>query len=185
MERYTLLLIIPIVAVTAALATGAGVGSKRTEAAKAKPSLPVYDPKAGKVPSPCYAVYTPALPTREITGTRHHIHMRTNSASGHLGLRDMPVSFDTQRYAPGGYQEPAGHPGRWQTLYVLEGEGEVRIGSAIYKLYPGTWFYVPAGEIHAARNTGKGDLVMLYVGGGDHHGPRRERGAAKPPSPKT
>lgn len=143
-----------------------------------KQSFPVYDPKTGNVPSPCYAVYTPAIPTHEIKGTRHHIHMKTNSASRHLGLRNMPVSFDTQRYAPGGYQEPARHPGTWQTLYVLEGEGEVRIGDAIYKLYPGTWFYVPVGEIHAARNTGKGDLVMLYVGGGTGARPPRPSQAA-------
>lgn len=146
-------------------AAATGPGSKPDPSGTGEGSLPVYDPKTGHVPSPCYAIHTPSLPMRDVTGTPHHIGMKTDAASDRLGLEGMPISFDTQRYAPGGYQEPQGHPERWQFLYVVEGEGEFRIGDAIYKISPGSCCFIPSGVVHAARNTGKGDLVMLFVGG--------------------
>jgi oxalate decarboxylase/phosphoglucose isomerase-like protein (cupin superfamily) len=142
---------------------------------ESKPSLPVFDPKTGKLPSPCCAVYTPALPMREVTGTPHHHHMKTNSAVEYLGLKNLPIYFDTQRYSPGGYQEPKGHPGTWHLLYVLEGQGEFLIGDVVYKICPGTWCYIPEGAVHAARNTGKGDLVLLFVGRADAASKREEK----------
>ena len=57
------------------------------------------------------------------------------------------------------------HPGD-EISYVLDGEGELLIdGEAPRKLKAGDAFVIPAGKIHAAKNTGKVPmrLVGVYV----------------------
>ncbi len=55
------------------------------------------------------------------------------------------------------------HPGD-EISYVLEGEGELLVdGEAPRRLRPGDAFVVPAGRVHAARNTGTVTMRLLGV----------------------
>lgn len=67
--------------------------------------------------------------------------------------------------APGAVAARHTHPGD-EISYVLEGEGELLVdGQAPRKLRAGDAFVVPAGQVHAARNTGPAGmrLVGVYV----------------------
>ncbi len=53
-----------------------------------------------------------------------------------------------------------------EALYVLAGEGEIRVGDCVIEARPGTAVYVPPGTPHARRCTGAAPLRTLFA-----HGP--------------
>lgn len=53
------------------------------------------------------------------------------------------------------------HPGAEETLYVLEGVGEIRIEAATHAVGPGQAAFVPDGAEHSYVNTGEGPLVVV------------------------
>jgi mannose-6-phosphate isomerase-like protein (cupin superfamily) len=58
------------------------------------------------------------------------------------------------------------HPHRHaqsEIYYVLSGEGIVHIAGDEHTLRAGTSVFIPGGEWHGARNTGREPLRMLYV----------------------
>ena len=52
-----------------------------------------------------------------------------------------------------------------EALYILSGEGEVKIGDAVYPARPGTALYVPPHTAHASRRTGEASLKLVYTHG--------------------
>ena len=52
-----------------------------------------------------------------------------------------------------------------EALYVLSGEGEVKIGDAVYPVRPGTALYVPPHTPHAARRVGDAPVRLVYAHG--------------------
>jgi mannose-6-phosphate isomerase-like protein (cupin superfamily) len=52
-----------------------------------------------------------------------------------------------------------------EALYILSGEGEVRIGSDIFQAHPGMAFYVPPQTPHATRRTGECPVRLIYAHG--------------------
>lgn len=52
-----------------------------------------------------------------------------------------------------------------EALFILSGEGEIRIGDEIHKAQPGSAFYIPAHIQHAARRTGELPLRLVYTHG--------------------
>jgi mannose-6-phosphate isomerase-like protein (cupin superfamily) len=52
-----------------------------------------------------------------------------------------------------------------EALYVLSGEGEVKIGDVVHTVVPGTALYVPPHTAHCARSTGDVPLRLVYAHG--------------------
>jgi quercetin dioxygenase-like cupin family protein len=62
---------------------------------------------------------------------------------------------------PGQSQPPHRHAGRDKFYYVVEGEGEFRIGHELRRLGPGGLAWAPADTDHAVANVGQARLTML------------------------
>jgi len=52
-----------------------------------------------------------------------------------------------------------------EALYVIGGEGEVKIGEEIYPVRPGAALYVPPHTPHATRRTGDAPVRLVYTHG--------------------
>ncbi len=50
-----------------------------------------------------------------------------------------------------------------ELYYILEGSGEMHIGSRSAPVHPGQIVLIPRGRSQYIRNTGKGDLVFLCI----------------------
>lgn len=55
------------------------------------------------------------------------------------------------------------HPGQDKLYYVLEGEGDVRLGGETTRVRPGDLALAKAGEPHGLANPGPGRLVVMVV----------------------
>ncbi len=76
------------------------------------------------------------------------------------GVRDMDVTVT--RVERGG--EFAVHTDPYHHIfYFFQGEGEVRLGEDVYPAEPQTIVEVPAGEVHAYRNTGDTEMILLTL----------------------
>jgi quercetin dioxygenase-like cupin family protein len=76
------------------------------------------------------------------------------------GTKDIDVTVT--RVEPGGefslHRDPYHH-----VLYVFQGHGEVRFGEDVHPIGPGTIVEVPAGEVHAYRNKGDKEMILLTI----------------------
>jgi len=63
-------------------------------------------------------------------------------------------------FQPGATVPKHTHPGE-EVGYILEGELELDLAGKVQKLKTGDAFFVPAGTVHAAKNTGKGPALVL------------------------
>lgn len=55
-----------------------------------------------------------------------------------------------------------------EQVTLLEGEGEVEIGGEITPLVPYDSTYIPAGRVHAFRNTGDAPMRILWIYSSNH-----------------
>ncbi len=82
-------------------------------------------------------------------------------------------SMDIVRVAQGGYSpehiDPDNH-----AFYILSGEAEIDIADASHRVSPGAVVRIPRGVVHALRNAGEGELVLLTI-----YDPPRVRGPRK------
>jgi quercetin dioxygenase-like cupin family protein len=76
------------------------------------------------------------------------------------GTKDVDVSVT--KVEPGGefslHVDPYHH-----VYYIFQGKGEVRVGEDVYPVGPETVVQVPAGEVHAYRNTGGTEMILLTL----------------------
>lgn len=78
-----------------------------------------------------------------------------------VGVFDEPQLFvDVYCLEPGQEQTVHDHEGAAKVYYVLEGEGEFRIGDETAKFGPGHAVLARAGELHGVR-AGEGRLVLM------------------------
>lgn len=63
--------------------------------------------------------------------------------------------------APGQATAAHYHPRTEEFYYVLAGTGEMRVQEDVAQVGPGDAILIPAGAVHALRNTGSGDLKIL------------------------
>lgn len=62
----------------------------------------------------------------------------------------------------GGFIRDHQHP--WEhELFVIEGEGEIRIGDKVYRVKPGDAIFIPENVVHSYRNVGKGVWRFICV----------------------
>jgi mannose-6-phosphate isomerase-like protein (cupin superfamily) len=62
------------------------------------------------------------------------------------------------------FGEPQVHADQ-EAVFVVSGEGEMRVGEQIVRLTPGTAVYVPPGTAHGARRTTDEPVMAVYTHG--------------------
>ncbi|MGD9498109.1 MAG: cupin domain-containing protein [Armatimonadota bacterium] len=62
------------------------------------------------------------------------------------------------------FGEPQVHEDQ-EGLYVISGEGELRVGEEVVALRPGTAVYVPPGTAHGGRRTTGEPVMVVYTHG--------------------
>ncbi len=67
------------------------------------------------------------------------------------------------RITCGAQVPPHTHERSAETFYVLSGEGAFFVGDKWVPCHEGSCAYAKAGTVHGAKNTGKGDLLLLAI----------------------
>ncbi len=77
---------------------------------------------------------------------------------------DDTITFFVARLIEGAEVKPPFHKTHNETVYVIKGTGRMssRDGKVV-KVSPGTIHFNPMTEVHATKNTGTGDLVILSI----------------------
>lgn len=66
-------------------------------------------------------------------------------------------------FEPGQEHAPHTHAGQDKLYVVLEGEGEVTVGTESQHVATGDAAFAPSGMLHSIRNTGAARLVVIAV----------------------
>jgi quercetin dioxygenase-like cupin family protein len=66
-------------------------------------------------------------------------------------------------FEPGQEHAPHAHAGQDKLYVVLEGEGEVQVGTETRIVSIGDAAFAPSGVLHSIRNTGSARLVVIAV----------------------
>jgi quercetin dioxygenase-like cupin family protein len=64
---------------------------------------------------------------------------------------------------PGGSSPLHTHPNRFESFYVLEGRGVVKVGDEVIDAVPGTAIYIKPDVVHCVENHGTEPFVYLFV----------------------
>jgi mannose-6-phosphate isomerase-like protein (cupin superfamily) len=91
-------------------------------------------------------------------------HKRLSLRIGfHVGITKRSAQVATMILAPGGQEggPENSHRGADQWLYVIEGTGQARVNGRRIPLAAGTLVLIERGDVHAVRNTGRGQLKTL------------------------
>ena len=70
-------------------------------------------------------------------------------------------SLAESRLPPGASTTPHYHPRAEEIYYILEGQGQMRIGREASSVGRGDAIAIPPGEIHQIMNTGRETLLFL------------------------
>ena len=73
------------------------------------------------------------------------------------------LTIDVHRYQEGGFSVTNVHGHCEQGYFIMDGEGEVNVGNETYKVTKGSYVFIPRNAPHSLRNTGKGELVLLFM----------------------
>jgi mannose-6-phosphate isomerase-like protein (cupin superfamily) len=99
----------------------------------------------------------------DIAGTVYPAGRRTRVLVGeNAPLRADGFCMGQVTVFPGG-QVPAHEHAQEEVYYVTGGEGEIEIAGATESIREGEAVYVPSGQVHNLRNTGKRDMTFLFV----------------------
>jgi mannose-6-phosphate isomerase-like protein (cupin superfamily) len=79
---------------------------------------------------------------------------RTNSSATHQSLAEATL-------LPGSATDAHVHPNTEEFYYILQGSGDMTVGSARRQVGPGDGILIPPGARHTIRNDGKEPLVFL------------------------
>ena len=52
-----------------------------------------------------------------------------------------------------------------EAVYIISGEGEIKLGEKVYPIRPGSAAYIPRGTPHATRRTGEEPVKVVYTHG--------------------
>ncbi|MGF1671645.1 MAG: dimethylsulfonioproprionate lyase family protein [Balneolaceae bacterium] len=88
-----------------------------------------------------------------------------NIAGGISGIQAENFSMGYVILEPEGGQVPWHNHEQEEVYFILEGAGEMCIGTEIKKLTSGQAVYIPSNEFHQLTNTGKKELKMIYCYG--------------------
>src|SRR5919198_3832943 len=110
---------------------------------------------AGVSGPPGYVVAESAVDERRDDGDTASVRTTIDSSSGCERLVQRVI-----RFAPG-RSRPRRLGGRQEVLFVVSGEGAIRIGGETHGLEPLTGVYVAAGEEYEVDADGPDELVLI------------------------
>jgi mannose-6-phosphate isomerase-like protein (cupin superfamily) len=102
----------------------------------------------------------------KIEGRRYPARRRTQNLVG--GLSPISTKSFCMGYValdPNGGQVPWHNQEQEEIYFILEGEGEMCLGSERKTVRAGQAVYIPPGEFHQLTNTGDTKMVMIYCYG--------------------
>ena len=67
------------------------------------------------------------------------------------------------RFTPGVEVKPHFHKTHSETVYVIEGNGQMVIDGNVVEIKPGTVHFNGAGKVHSVKNTGSWDLIVIQI----------------------
>jgi mannose-6-phosphate isomerase-like protein (cupin superfamily) len=76
---------------------------------------------------------------------------------------DETASVFVGRFTPGVEVKPHFHKNHSETIYVIEGSGQMVIGGNVVEIKPGTVHFNGKGNVHSVKNTGSSDLIVIQV----------------------
>ena len=98
------------------------------------------------------------------------IHQATSKAAFHpakMGKADLAATehlfAGLNAFEPGQEHALHVHEGQDKFYLVLEGEGEVTVGSESSRIHAGDFVLAGSGESHSLKNPGPGRLIVLVV----------------------
>ena len=77
--------------------------------------------------------------------------------------QDDTVSINIARAREGAGLKPHVHKTHDEMVYIIKGSGQMFINGKWIDVKPGTVHFNPMNKVHATRNTGKEDLVLLSI----------------------
>lgn len=84
-----------------------------------------------------------------------------------MGKSDLAISehlfAGLNAFEPGQEHKLHTHAGQDKLYFVLQGEGDVTVGSQQARIRPGDLVLAPSGEEHSLINPGPGRLVVMVV----------------------
>jgi mannose-6-phosphate isomerase-like protein (cupin superfamily) len=76
---------------------------------------------------------------------------------------DETASVFVGRFTPGVEVKPHFHKAHSETIFVIEGSGQMVIDGNVVEIKPGTVHFNGKGKIHSVKNTGSSDLIVIQV----------------------
>jgi len=77
--------------------------------------------------------------------------------------QDDTVTVNVARAREGAGLKPHIHKTHDEMIYIIKGTGQMFINGKWIDVKPGTVHFNPMNKVHATRNTGKEDLVLLSI----------------------
>ena len=77
--------------------------------------------------------------------------------------QDDTVTVNVVRFREGAVLKPHIHKTHDEVAYIVKGSGQMFINGKWIDVKPGTFHFNPMSKVHATRNTGKEDLVLLSI----------------------
>ena len=78
-------------------------------------------------------------------------------------VQDDTVTINIVRRVEGAEIKPHVHKTHDEMIYVIKGSGQMLVNGKWIDVKAGTFHFNPMNKVHATRNTGKGDLVVLVI----------------------
>jgi quercetin dioxygenase-like cupin family protein len=78
-------------------------------------------------------------------------------------VQDDTVTINVVRWVEGAVLKPHLHKTHNEMVYVLKGSGQMFINGKWIDVKAGTFHFNPMNKVHATKNTGKEDLVVLSI----------------------
>ena len=102
----------------------------------------------------------------EIAGRTYPARRRTqNLVGGASPIQAKNFSLGFVTLEPSGGQVPWHNQEQEEVYYIVEGNGEMCLGSERREVRTGQAIYIPTGVFHQLTNTGKTPLSMIYCYG--------------------
>jgi mannose-6-phosphate isomerase-like protein (cupin superfamily) len=101
------------------------------------------------------------VPVREPGGSHRQLLSHECIGMGDRGSKRLSV--DVHRYQVKGHSVTNVHSVCEQGYFILEGEGEVRVGDETYDVSKGSYVFIPRHAPHSLKNTGDGELILLFM----------------------
>ena len=103
---------------------------------------------------------------KEIKGRSYPARRRTqNLVGGASPIQAKSFSMGYVTLEPNGGQVPWHNQEQEEVYFVVEGSGEICLGSELRGVEAGQMVWIPPGEYHQLTNTGAKPLIMIYCYG--------------------